>query len=187
MTWEDDEKKENDKIDKLLKEDGIVLDKKQDNLPKVIIPINAAGQKAFELMEAEDEKQIVNLELLRETVKTFVYKPKQGELTLTITGIFEVARRYKNIDIGIKEWQKTEDSWMVTAYAKNLRDNIYNEAIVEQPFRAPIGPQGSLVKDAFAFQKAQSKAKRNAIRQVIPANYFQSMIKLFLKDTGVQK
>ena len=152
-----------------------------DKVPEIVKEIKAMGQKAFELMEAEDEKQIVNLELLRETVKTFVYKTRQNAL------IFEVARRYKNIEVGIKNWQKTEDSWIVSAYAKNLRDNLYNEAIVEQKFRTPIGQGGSLVLDSFSFQKAQSKAKRNAIRQVIPANYFQSMIKLFLKNYGGKK
>lgn len=151
-----------------------------------IIQIKAQGQRAFELMEAEDEKQIVNAELFEESVKALVYTPTQGPMTLTITGVFEAARRYKNIQFGIISSEKTQDGWLVKAWARNLADNIYNEAIVEQPFRIPMGQQG-LVKDPFALQKAQSKAKRNAVRQVIPINYFYAMLKRFLEERANKK
>lgn len=182
MAWEDMEKKENEKVDKLLKEDNIILDKKiSEQLPKVVMPVNATGDKVYALMDSEDEKMIVKAELLDETVKTLVYKPLQGEATLTIVGIFEAARRFKNIKMGIKNVMKTDDSYIAYAYAHNLKDNLYIELAVEQPIRTKFGE--SMVKDPFAFQKAQSKAIRNCVKKVIPVNFFQAVIKTYMEQS----
>jgi len=153
--------------------------------PKIIKNINATGNKVFELMDAEDEKQIVKAELFDETVKTLVYQPKQGDLTLTINGIFEAARRFKNIDTGILKIEEKKDGIVAYGYAHNIKDNIKVTLAVEQPLR--ILQAGNLVKDPFAFQKAQSKAIRNCVRKVIPANTFQAMIKLFVKMSKESK
>lgn len=167
---DDDNKKEEKKIQVKTK------------VPEIIKTINAEGQKAYDLMDAEDEQQIIKAELFDETIKSFVYQQKGGELTLSITGILEAARRYKNIEAGVRKIEKTEEGWLAFAFAKNIKDNISCELAVLQPFKSMIN--GNLQSDPFSLQKAQSKALRNCIRKVIPANYFQSMIKIYLKNNA---
>jgi len=158
----------------------IPIDVNKIKRPEIVTEIKAIGDDVFRIMESEDEKQIIKAELFEESIKSLVYITPRKEMALTITGIFEAARRFKNIETKITRIEKTSDSYIAYAMAKNLKDNISVEIAVEQPIRAPIGPQGTLIKDDFCMQKAQAKALRNAIRKVIPVNYFQAMIKIFV-------
>lgn len=142
--------------------------------------IPADGYRAMVLMDSEDEKAIVKAELLDETVKSLVYMYGNNQLTLTINGVFEACRRYKNIRTGITKIEKTSTGYLCYAYAENMKDNIRVELAVEQPFK--IQERGAWIEDKFALQKAQSKAIRNCVRKVIPINYFQTMIKKYIDE-----
>lgn len=157
-------------------------EKSAEIIEKTVTKIPADGYRAMELMDSEDEKAIVKAELFDETVKSLVYNfgNSNSQLTLTITGIFEACRRYKNIRTGITKIEKTTTGYLCYAYAENLKDNIRVELAVEQPFK--IQEKGAWVEDKFALQKAQSKAIRNCVRKVIPINYFQAMIKIYMDE-----
>lgn len=160
--------------------------------PRIVHEIQATGYKAFELMDAEDEKQIVDAKLFDETINSLVYDLK-GKKVLTFTGVMEAARRYKNVDCGTSRIETIKDdkgriiTYRAYGYAINHRDKLRMELAVEQPVKAPIGARGAIVKDSFALQKAQSKAIRNCIVKIIPANHFQAMIKLYLENKDEKK
>src|SRR3990167_2917252 len=122
MGWDDEEDKE------ILggTEEGVptgasyTSKNKEETAVKVI---EGDDSEIYKLMEREDERQILKLELFEETVKALVYDAK-GKKTLTYRGVLECARAYKNLHFGIERIEEDKENITAYAYCHNIADNI---------------------------------------------------------------
>ena len=143
-------------------------------------------EETAHLVEREDEKAILQEEMTGELLQSLVYIGKDGKPVLSYAGIKEGARRFKNIRYGVSKVEETSDYIIAYGYAKNLADNIEIE-IPKRQSKKLQHKDGSTVTDEFAYEKACAKAIRNAIKGVIPIQYFQFMIKAFMEQEPQQQ
>jgi len=123
----------------------------------------------YAIMEKRDESQIMS-EIQGNFMKQFVYKFKIGKREVTgisWSGIKEIAYRVQGIDTVIESTEHTDEAY--TFIVKATNKNIDSSR---------LGVGSCLKKEAFAIQKALSKAQRNAIRGVIP----EKTIEMFLTE-----
>ena len=123
----------------------------------------------YAIMDKRDESQIMS-EIQGNFMKQFVYKFKIGKREVTgisWSGIKEIAYRVQGIDTVIESTEHTEEAY--TFIVKATNKNIDSSR---------LGVGSCLKKEAFAIQKALSKAQRNAIRGVIP----EKTIEMFLTE-----
>lgn len=143
-------------------------------------------EETAHLVEREDEKAILQEEMTGELLQSLVYIGKDGKPVLSYAGIKEGARRFKNIRYGVSKVEETPEYIIAYGYAKNLADNIEIEIPKRQSKKLQL-KDGSTVTDEFAYEKACAKAIRNAIKGVIPIQYFQFMIKAFMEQEPQQQ
>jgi hypothetical protein len=165
-----------------------------------VIETEATGSELAKLIESNDEEAMIR-ELDGAVIQACVYRNKQGEAVLSYAGIKEVARNYKNIHLSvlqaecvmIKDWDDDLGSlvdvpcWVAKCSANNLKDNIRDESVIFQPVlvkrKSKDGKPAGHYVNQFAAQMAISKAKRNAIKAVVPTAYIEKMIQGFLAES----
>ncbi len=165
-----------------------------------VIETEATGSELAKLIESNDEEAMIR-ELDGAVIQACVYRNKQGEAVLSYAGIKEVARNYKNIHLSvlqaecvmIKDWDEDLEKivdvpcWVAKCSANNLKDNIRDESVIFQPVlikrKSKDGKPAGHYVNQFAAQTAISKAKRNAIKAVVPTAYIEKMIQGFLAES----
>lgn len=173
--------------------------KKDDCGPVVnVIETDVSGNELSQLIESNDEEAMIR-EMDGAVIQACVYRNNQGEAVLSYAGIKEVARNYKNIHLSvlqaecvmIKDWDDDLGSlvdvpcWVAKCSANNLKDNIRDESVIFQPVlvkrKNKDGKPAGHYVNQFAAQMAISKAKRNAIKSVVPTAYIEKMVQGFLE------
>ncbi|NLA45499.1 MAG: hypothetical protein GX869_07640 [Candidatus Cloacimonetes bacterium] len=137
------------------------------------------------LVEREDEKAILQEEMTGELLQALVYIGKDDKPVLSYAGVKEGARRFKNIKYGVSRVDETSEYFIAYGYAINLADNISIEVPKRQPKLKTL-KTGEKITDEFAFEIACAKAIRNAIKGVIPIQYFQALVQKFLEQEPMQ-
>jgi hypothetical protein len=122
-------------------------------------------------MEARDEAQVL-AKLTGQMVDEYVYKFKDSrnreQKGLSIAGIEEWANEQGNIHVRISSIEDHGSYWRVMAIAEDRVTNTSFESGVHQPkIGARSGGQGTY-EIGHAFEIAQSKAIRNAIKRLMP-------------------
>lgn len=154
----------------------------EDSINGVVVEkVEMADKELATFVESEDEKAIVNEEINGELIQALVYLSKDNKPVLSYAGVKEVARRLKNIEYGVNKVEIKPEYVLAYAYAHNIQDNIRAEIPNLQKTEVKL-KNGATAVDEFAFQKAVSKAVRNAIKAVIPIESFQEMVKMFLNS-----
>ncbi len=108
----------------------------------------------------------------------YVYSFKQGGKTvsgLTIAGINEAANRRGGIEVTELTHEERGDSWLATAKAVDTGTGSERWGAYEQNKKLPNGKN-----DPFAFTKANHKAQRNAIRQLLPVSVIKQVLNFYL-------
>jgi len=163
-----------------------MADKKKNKENQQQILITGEKSKDEETHEAviefsnRDEKQI-EAEIAGETVKEYFYQFKQGNRTVTglsIKGVNELIRRIGNVHVSEPKVTEKKDSYEVKVLVKDVLNNIETWGIAEQSKKAIYGPG----EDPFALQKAYSKARRNALRQLIPESLVSKSYEKWQKE-----
>ena len=136
---------------------------------------------SFKLMEAADNAQIV-AEINGAMLKAMVYTVK-GKDRLSYAGAKFAA--IKLGDIHVREssvtYNRDLDQFEASALAFNGNNNLTLPGYAEQPRLMKSGEE--LVLDEFARRKAASKAVRNALMAVMPADHIAAYMKAML-DQG---
>lgn len=142
-------------------------------------------EETAHLVEREDEKAILQEEMTGELLQALVYIGKDNKPVLSYAGVKEGARRFKNIKYGVSRVEETPDYFIAYGYAINLADNVSIEVPKRQP-KVKTLKNGEKITDEFAFEVACAKAIRNAIKGVIPIQYFQALVQKFLEQEPTQ-
>lgn len=142
-------------------------------------------EETAHLVEREDEKAILQEEMTGELLQALVYIGKDNKPVLSYAGVKESARRFKNIKYGVSRVEETSDYFIAYGYAINLADNV-NIEIPKRQSKLMTLKDGSKITDEFAFEKACAKAIRNAIKGVIPVQYFQALVQKFLEQEPIK-
>jgi len=141
-------------------------------------------KEKFELMERRDEGQIEKAilgEYLEEFIYDFTTRDGHRVTGLSWVGVKEIAARMGHIRCDEKpEIRDQGDSWLVIVKAEDRLRDSSRWGVTTQSKTMRL-KSGNIVDDAFAIQKAMSKAQRNAIRQLIPEKWIQQLIDRFLK------
>jgi len=129
----------------------------------------------FKLMEAADNAQIL-AEINGTMLKDMVYSVK-GKTKLSYAGAKFAAIKLGDIHIRNSEvsFNKDLDQWEASALAYNGNMNITLPGYAEQPRLMNV--QEELIPDEFARRKAASKAIRNALMAVMPADHIAAYMK----------
>ena len=130
----------------------------------------------FKLMEAADNAQIL-AEINDEMLKDMVYSVK-GKSKLSYAGAKFAAIKLGNIHVRESDVRFNEslDQWEASALAYNGNMNITLPGYAEQPRLMKVNEE--LVPDEFARRKAASKAVRNALMAVMPADHIAAYMKV---------
>lgn len=137
------------------------------------------------LVEREDEKAILQEEMTGELLQALVYIGKDDKPVLSYAGVKEGARRFKNIKYGVSRVEETPDYFIAYGYAINLADNVSIE-VPKRQSKVKILKNGEKIPNEYAFEIACAKAIRNAIKGVIPIQYFQALVQKFLEQKPTQ-
>ena len=125
-----------------------------------------------------DETQIIQL-LAGELVEEYVYsfKDSAGRIVegLSWAGIREYAGQRGNIMLEEPIVEEREDHWRVMVRVLDLERNIAIWGGTHQP-KFMVLKSGELKPDPFAFEKALSKAQRNAIKNLLPVSVTKAAI-----------
>ncbi|MFQ5744269.1 MAG: hypothetical protein ACE5HV_11860 [Acidobacteriota bacterium] len=142
----------------------------------------------FQEFERRDEEQILLAVLTGAAPSEFVYsikiKTKQGPRTvrgISYEGVCELRRHYRHIEATIVSIQEVERMGEpgILAHARAV-DNAWGNAEEAVKFVPYIGTRanGSRFQNHFSEEVAQSKAKRNAIRPLLPQWLIRRLIEL---------
>jgi len=137
--------------------------------------------------DKRDEDQIKK-ELLGETITEFFYQFQQGSRTVTgisLKGINEIARRMGNIHIMEPLVKDKKDCFIVKVEVKDMLRNIDTWGIASQRKKMKF-TEGGEKEDDFALQKAFSKARRNALRQLIPETWVTKLYEEWQRQKKAQ-
>lgn len=166
---------------------------------KEIVPTN--GNLPFLLMEQADEEQIL-AEMKGEIIKEFVYSFPQGGkeiVGLSKTGVDNACREaskkgefFRVIDMP----QIQQDGDYINVIVKVGRYTLHPETRQEIMIDSTLGAKRqwkkmklqdkSIVADPFWFEKALSKAERNAKRKLLPEKLIVELIKEYRKQGKVR-
>jgi hypothetical protein len=154
------------------------------NIPKTkISPIirvpNIPDEDQFLAMDRLDETQIVDMEIKGELIEKFMYKTSQGVMALSYAGVKELARHYKNIRAKVIRVEQDELAFTAYADALNMTDNV-SIGVAKRQLKIMQKRDGTEKVDEFAFEKACSKAIRNAIKAVIPTSYIEAFFQHYM-------
>lgn len=158
----------------------------------LVIPGADDDQQAVLLLDTLDMEQAM-AEIRGDVLETFVYvvkgrtyTNKRGEAVvipdkqqLSYAGVKEAARLYKNVRFGARVDMMPDGSWMITAWAHNLRDNL----MVEYPWPYPAF-DSSKSDQSIEFRATVGKAMRNALANSLPVAYVNKMVQLWLEQQG---
>ena len=127
-------------------------------------------------MEAADNAQIL-AEINDEMLKDMVYTVK-GKSRLSYSGAKFAAIKLGNIHIRNSEvsFNKDLDQWEASALAYNGNMNITLPGYAEQPALHEV--KGEMIPNEFARRTAASKAIRNALMAVMPADHIAAYMKV---------
>ena len=132
-------------------------------------------------VDERDEGQII-AELAGEKVKEFVYKfPQDGaEVTgLSWIAYKELAIQWGNLKMGAPLVEETDREIRAIVEVTDLVHNVTLWAGTHQPKKMELRT-GGIKDDKFAFEKAVSKAQRNALKNILPQSIQRAAIDFFL-------
>ena len=137
-------------------------------------------QDEFSITEKRDESQI--LAEMDGIVSQEYFYMSRNKPVLSYLGVKEIARQYGNIDTELIEMRETDTAWFIVIKATDTeRGNSRLGASTQLKMTAVRGqPQ----VDEFCFQKAFSKAQRNAIKTLIPEAAFSTALETWQKQGG---
>lgn len=137
-------------------------------------------------IERRDDNQIL-ASLAGEAIKEYAYRfnDSKGRLItgLSWTGIKEIAAQRGNIIVQDADISESDDYIRVVIKATDLNRNVSVFGGCHQPkkMRVNVGQgQYEFVPDEFYFQKALSKAQRNAIKSLLPTTLLTKMLQAYL-------
>jgi len=161
-----------------------------------------AARDAFRAMALADEQQIVD-ELQGRALDVMVYSfPMDGKPTtgLSWKGVREVARTlnargFTQIRVARDVRPIFEDvldeegnpAWEVHVYAEDARNGGGTWGVAQQPKQITLREGRGKKPDAFAKTKALSKAQRNAIESLIPAELIEALKAQYLGQGKVRR
>jgi hypothetical protein len=135
--------------------------------------------RRIEEIDRQDDDQII-AHLTGEVIDQYVYEFKDSAgrniRGLSWAGTRELAQMRGNIVIGKPDVEEREDHWRVMVQATDLDRNVSVWGGTHQPKAMRLKAGGSM-DDPYAFEKAVSKAQRNAIKNLIPAAVVDHAIK----------
>lgn len=147
-------------------------------------------------IDARDESQIL-AELAGESVEEFVYeitdkKTKKRIVKLSWIGTREMARNRGNITLTDPIVEDVDGAVRIVVRATDLTRNFSVFGGCHQPKKQKVklyDDEGKVAgfqeqDDDHYFTKGLSKAQRNALQSVIPANFMAKMINQFLLMSG---
>ena len=163
------------------------------------------SQLPYAIMDAEDDKQVM-ASMSGARLEDFVYSfPSQGKTVIGISkaGVDELCRQSAKKegiiyeDEGITDLKDEGDYFHVT-----VKVGVYRVIVLKKEGRflkIPLGTHpgskrqwkkmklrnGSIVPDPFWYEKAMSKANRNARHDLLPYQFIKGAIKKYLKRKGV--
>jgi hypothetical protein len=166
---------------------------------KIIQPTEERDTKslAFQLMDKADEAQIIAEAqgMPAEVAEQLVYRFRDSN-GKEITGLswvgtketaYQLARKEKDVIVIEKvEFQpdpEDKEYVLFTAYAKELRTG--RTAIGFKSQWRKMKAKGAIVQNTFWFEQGASKAKRNAMQELLPVTFIKQMIAQFLKKGNV--
>jgi len=166
---------------------------------KVLHPTEEKDTKsmAFQLMDKADEQQVIAEAqgMPAEVAEQLVYRfrDKNGKEVTGLSWVgtkevaYQLARKEKDvIVIDRVEFQpdpEDKEYVLFTAYAKELRTGRTAIGFKSQWRKMKAG--GAIVPNTFWFEQGASKAKRNAMQELLPVTFIKEMIKKFLKNGNV--
>ena len=134
-------------------------------------------ENEYSIMEKRDEAQIL-AEIQGEVVQDYFYKAKGGKVVISWLGIRELARQYGKVETDVVDIRELENTWLVVIKARDLEKG---HALLGTSTQSKIDKYSS-EPDEFAYQKAFSKAQRNALKIVLPEALFAKAIESYEKD-----
>jgi len=138
-----------------------------------IIPANV---DVFALMDKRDETQIVET-LQGRYLQEFVYSFQQeGHLVTQLSwlGIQEASRAFGGLKCDVEKETETEETIRIVIRATDTRTNASRFGVAQQEKK--MMTKLGVMDDKFAWQKAYSKAQRNALRQLLPQTLLKEWI-----------
>ena len=150
----------------------------------------------FELLDQRDEEQIL-AEIKGQIITEMFYELTVGGKKVTgisLVGIKEISRKYGGISMGHPKVDDLGDYYAANILATDNRNDVTFGGTALQPKQMTVhdlDKNGSWLKDAdgayvthlvpdpFAYTKAVSKARRNAIRALLPERYLIEMYQYF--------
>lgn len=137
-------------------------------------------------IERRDDNQVL-ASLAGEAIKEYAYHFKDSNgrpvTGLSWAGIKEIAQLRGNIVVQDVDIQEQEDFIRVVVRAADLDRNISVFGGCHQPKKMRVKKDDgsyTLVPDDFCFQKALSKAQRNAIKSLLPTTLLTKMMEVYL-------
>jgi len=152
--------------------------------------------ESFELLDQRDEEQIL-AEIKGQIITEMFYELTVGGKKVTgisLVGIKEISRKYGGISMGHPKVDDLGDCYAANILATDKRNDVTFGGTALQPKQMTVhdlDKNGSWLKDAdgayvthlvpdsFAYTKAVSKARRNAIRALLPERYLIEMYQYF--------
>ncbi|MBA7560656.1 hypothetical protein ES708_02285 [subsurface metagenome] len=163
--------------------------------------INSVMLQQIREIDQRDEVQIMS-ELAGETLQEYYYevvrfdrrqKRQIRKVKLSWAGVREVARNRGNIILDYPVITETEKDWRVVVKATDLVRNFTVFGGCHQTKKMKVSTtdeatgeikNGKFIDDDYAFEKAISKAQRNALDKCIPADYMAKAIDRLLRASG---
>ena len=136
------------------------------------------AESEFSIVERRDEEQII-AELKGQVIKEYFYESK-GKTIISYTGVKEISREYGNNEADLVDMRETDDAWIVVCKATDTERKIT---------RLGASTQSKIDRfsgnpDEFCFQKAFSKAQRNALKTILPVTIITKAIEAWKAQKG---
>jgi len=135
-------------------------------------------------IEEMDETQI-KAELAGRVVEDYAYQFMKGGIKVTglsYAGVMAAARKQGNIKVVSIEFDEDENKVIAKCRAIDTKNNIEVIGVATQSKKYSSG-----YPDEFAFQKAASKAQRNAIRKLINEPVAKAILEMALEKKEQMK
>jgi len=141
------------------------------------------------------EEELIIEEFKGRILNSFVYiypikDPNTGRVVdekyyLTYVGIKTIIQRMGNVSIEDIVVKETDNTYVVKAIVRNIKNNVQVIGISEQSKTMRL-KDGTVCRDEYALQKSVSKAIRNAYRLLIPEPVAQAIIDEWLKIKNIK-
>jgi len=138
----------------------------------------------FSIVEKRDEDQIL-AELEGQVIEEYFYVTSHKKTVISYTGIKEIARIQGNIETDLVDIKETDTSWIVVIKAtdKENGNSLLGTSVQSKLMDTRDGEK----PDEFCYQKAFSKAQRNAIKSIIPEAVFAKALEEWNKGKKANK